>query len=320
MRELLEAGIVSALPTHGAPHGGVVTAAVLFTLLAGCAHSTAEPTGSVAEGAPEFGPPLVSVAHNQVYIYPLQVTDPEGEEVTIEVVQRPAWLDYDVASSTLAGTAGWENVGLHPVQIRATDGVHTSWQKFSIEVTKGTIICNQDFGDPDASEFTLPYPEGRTYVIIQGYCPPNPNWGHHNWFAYDFDLTTGDTVLASRGGHVLFVRENQPDIGGRCGVNGENMVIVRHDDGTVMHYVHLTTNGALVQAGDQVEQGEPIGLSGNSGCSSGPHLHVALFRDSSDLSGKATLPFNYRNGIGPLDANRGLKQGEEYLAGPHPGA
>lgn len=176
------------------------------------------------------------------------------------------------------------------------------------------IDCDQDFGDPAVAAFVLPFPVGRTYRLIQGYCVPDPTWGHHDWLAYDFDLATGDTVVASQAGRVWFLRENQPDVGGDCSGGKENMVIVLHQDGTAMNYVHLTTAGALVSVGEHVARGQPIALSGNSGCSSGPHLHVALFPDSTDFSNVSSLPFNYRNAEGPLDENRGLVQGALYTA------
>lgn len=181
---------------------------------------------------------------------------------------------------------------------------------------KTAVDCTQDFGDPATSPYVLPFPEGHTYRIIQGYCPPDPSWGHHGWFAYDFDFPIGDTIVASRAGRVWFVREDQPNIGGDCSGGKENMIIILHDDGTAMTYAHLITNGVLVERGTRVEPGQPIGLSGNSGCSSGPHLHVSLYRDSTDVGPSASLPFNYRNAIGPLDDQRGLIQGQTYTAGP----
>lgn len=181
-------------------------------------------------------------------------------------------------------------------------------------VPEATEDCEESFGDPSTSAYLLPWRVGRTYEVIQSYCPSNPDWGHHGWYAYDFDLATGDTVLASRAGRVRFIREDQPDIGRRCGVGGENMAVIQHDDGSVMHYVHFTTDGVLVDVGDRVEQGQPIALSGNSGCSSGPHLHVVLFPDATDYGRTASEPFNYRNADGPLDGNDGLVQGAEYTA------
>jgi len=196
-------------------------------------------------------------------------------------------------------------------------GCATSSRGATMPPEPDAIACDQDFGDPAASEYVLPFPVGRSYQIIQGYCPPDPSWGHHDWFACDFDLVTSDTIVASRAGEVWFVREDQPDIGGNCSGGKENLVFVRHDDGTVMSYAHMTTNGALVSTGERVEQGQRIGLSGNSGCSSGPHLHVSLHSDTSDLGGTGSLPFNYRNADGPLDDNRGLIQDATYTATPN---
>ena len=49
-----------------------------------------------------------------------------------------------------------------------------------------------------------------------------------------------------------------------------------HDDGTMALYAHLREGGVLVRVGQRVEKGQQIGLSGNTGFTSGPHLHFAL--------------------------------------------
>ncbi len=177
-----------------------------------------------------------------------------------------------------------------------------------------TLRCTQEFGDTAASAYVLPFPVGRTYRLIQGYCAPNPTWGHHAWLAYDFDLSIGDTVVASRPGHVLAARDSFEDGSRVCGE--ENYVFVEHEDGTVMAYIHLTRHGALVGPGQEVDEGEPIGLSGDSGCSSGPHLHVALFRDRTSYDVENNIPLNYRRAAGPLDTRHGLMQGQSYTALP----
>lgn len=175
-----------------------------------------------------------------------------------------------------------------------------------------TARCTRSFGDPAASSYLLPYAPGRAYRLIQGYCPPNPAWGHHDWLAYDFDLSIGDTVRASRAGRVFAARDPYEDGTRRCGE--ENWVFIEHADGTAMQYVHFTQDGVLVDVGDDVVAGQPIGLSGDSGCSSGPHLHVTLFRDRTDFGARNSAPLNYRNADGPLDARNGLVQEATYRA------
>lgn len=177
-----------------------------------------------------------------------------------------------------------------------------------------TIRCSQDFGDTIQSAYTPPFLPGHTYRLIQGACVPNPAWGHHDWLAYDFDLAIGDTVIASRGGTVIWTEESYEDATRICGQ--ENGVFIRHDDGTVMQYFHFTRHGVLASRGDVVEAGEPIGLSGDSGCSSGPHLHVALFRDATSFDVENNIPASFRKLQGPLTTKHSLIQDQLYTALP----
>jgi murein DD-endopeptidase MepM/ murein hydrolase activator NlpD len=50
--------------------------------------------------------------------------------------------------------------------------------------------------------------------------------------------------------------------------------VIRHADGSFARYYHLTTNGVLVGLGEKVAQGQRTALSGDSGTSAGPHLHL----------------------------------------------
>jgi murein DD-endopeptidase MepM/ murein hydrolase activator NlpD len=55
-----------------------------------------------------------------------------------------------------------------------------------------------------------------------------------------------------------------------------NFVRILHDDGSMALYAHLKTGGVLVRVGQQVQAGQQIGLSGNTGFTTGPHLHFAV--------------------------------------------
>jgi murein DD-endopeptidase MepM/ murein hydrolase activator NlpD len=144
------------------------------------------------------------------------------------------------------------------------------------------------FTPSNQSAYVLPYTVGSTFTMFQGNCPANPAWGHSGMFAYDFDLPTGTPVRASREGTVIFTSEQFSDDDHIPG--HENLVVIQHADGTVMRYAHLTINGVEVALGATVQPGNLLGFSGNSGNSSGPHLHIDLLRNNADFSKSNTLP------------------------------
>jgi murein DD-endopeptidase MepM/ murein hydrolase activator NlpD len=68
------------------------------------------------------------------------------------------------------------------------------------------------------------------------------------------------------------------------GGDGGNQVILKHENGYKTGYAHLTK--AMVKKGDKIKQGNVIALSGNTGKSTGPHLHFTL----TDPSGAKVDP------------------------------
>ena len=105
--------------------------------------------------------------------------------------------------------------------------------------------------------------------------------------AVDFVVDEGTTVVAMRAGIVTWLREDSDRGCGdpSCASDG-NYLYIDHGDGTSDVYFHLQQDGALVDLYDVVGAGQPIGLSGNTGFSTGPHLHVEvddLFFDSVPL-------------------------------------
>ena len=82
----------------------------------------------------------------------------------------------------------------------------------------------------------------------------------------DFGLSIGDTVYSSFCGEVRIV-SYQPDGYG-------NVVVVRNYNMSETLYGHL--DKSLVRNGQKVITGEPIGIGGNTGTSTGPHLHFEI--------------------------------------------
>jgi murein DD-endopeptidase MepM/ murein hydrolase activator NlpD len=181
-------------------------------------------------------------------------------------------------------------------------------------------LCPRDscgpFPDWRSSPYVLPYPVGATCYVSQANCSTG---GHHGAYkyAYDFVMPIGTTVTAARSGVVAEIRMKFRD--GQPGEGESNWIKIRHADNTIAAYSHLTEHGALVEIGDHVEAGQPIGLSGNSGNTGGlPHLHFHLCPCSEPID-CGTLPVTFRN----TDANpNGLLPRRNYRALPYskPGA
>jgi len=89
-------------------------------------------------------------------------------------------------------------------------------------------------------------------------------------------MPVNSSVCAARAGTVSHVVESFADFNNPVSCNDVNRVVVDHGDGTSALYLHLTQNGALVNVGDVVTQGQVIAKSGSSGCSTGAHLHFQV--------------------------------------------
>ncbi|MFB9991670.1 peptidoglycan DD-metalloendopeptidase family protein [Deinococcus oregonensis] len=87
-------------------------------------------------------------------------------------------------------------------------------------------------------------------------------------YGIDIVAPTGTLVRAARSGRVL---ESRPDFDRGWGWT----VVMEHPDGWITRYAHLSAN--LVKKGEQVVRGQPVGRVGNTGRSTGPHLHFGTY-------------------------------------------
>jgi murein DD-endopeptidase MepM/ murein hydrolase activator NlpD len=137
-------------------------------------------------------------------------------------------------------------------------------------------------GDPTAVAsdvvYALPMDESSSWQIGQGFHGGFSHTDEQNKFAVDLVVPTGTPVLAARDGVVMQVESGFD----RAGLNKEkyaeraNVVRILHDDGSMAVYAHLQENGVYVRVGDRVHVGQQIAASGNTGYSSGPHLHFCV--------------------------------------------
>ena len=91
-------------------------------------------------------------------------------------------------------------------------------------------------------------------------------------------MPIGTAVLAARAGTVMDVEEdfNKGGTLKAAYIEKANRVMILHDDGTMAVYAHLDLASVSVRAGQRVRAGRQIARSGNTGFSSGPHLHFAI--------------------------------------------
>lgn len=141
-------------------------------------------------------------------------------------------------------------------------------------------IGSLDLGKiPKYQKGLLAYPVKKV-VITQGYGMTSYaksgayGGGPHN--GVDFGVSTGTPVYAAMGGKVAAV--------GSMTKNGKwygygRWIAVDHGNGLLTLYGHLSKQS--VKKGEKVDVGEQIGLSGNTGYSTGPHLHFSVFSSSS---------------------------------------
>ncbi|MEN9852076.1 MAG: hypothetical protein RI996_19 [Candidatus Parcubacteria bacterium] len=129
------------------------------------------------------------------------------------------------------------------------------------------------------------------------------NGGGHN--GVDFGVSTGNRILSAASGVV----QGTGDTDTACrGASYGKWVLIRHNNGLSTLYAHLSA--ISVSSGQAVERGGVIGLSGNTGYSTGPHLHFTVFaskavsivnRQSKACGTMMTLPVSPTNGyLNPL--------------------
>lgn len=144
------------------------------------------------------------------------------------------------------------------------------------ELAAGTVVIVPD------GVLAIPQPVKKTTSSVRGaagvpnysgyYLRPVTNGiktqGIHGYNGVDLGSPVGTPVLASASGDVIISRAS--------GWNGGygSYIVIRHDNGTQTLYAHLSRT--IVGAGEHVVQGQIIGYVGNTGRSTGPHLHFEI--------------------------------------------
>lgn len=158
--------------------------------------------------------------------------------------------------------------------------------------------------------YDLPFLKGKSCKLFQGY---NGKFSHQNENSLDFSMPEGSEVLAARDGVVVEIvqNNNQSCPTEECKIYN-NYITIIHNDGTFARYGHLKFNGAKVNIGDKVKKGDLIALSGNTGWTSGPHLHFVCFTGAFGKSTTLVTKFRSENGQKITILKEGLLYSRNY--------
>ncbi len=172
-------------------------------------------------------------------------------------------------------------------------GVNTSmwWPVGSKETTKEDGVTYAS-GDPETTGISSPFTASRT---IQGTTRAHrgidiSNGGHGPGEVNVIAALDGTVVYPESDAQTKF--SNNGYYGNPDGGGFGNYIVIEHSNGVYTYYGHLSTNSIKVRKGDKVKQGQLIAKMGNSGSSTGTHLHFEIRVGSQDSS-NAVDPLTY---------------------------
>ncbi len=159
--------------------------------------------------------------------------------------------------------------------------------------------------------YRLPYALSTAVRISQAFPDMKTHIDPSSQHAIDFVMDIGTDVFAARDGIVIEVACDFFESGTDMAENGPraNVVRILHADGTMALYAHLNWNTIRVVPGQRVRRGEYLADSGNTGFSTGPHLHFVVQRNRG--SSIESVPVSF---TGADSAPVVLLTGETYTA------
>ncbi|MFK0085838.1 peptidoglycan DD-metalloendopeptidase family protein [Pseudomonas sp. NPDC090755] len=153
-------------------------------------------------------------------------------------------------------------------------------------------------GNPAQRQQAFRYPvpwRGGPFRLSQG---PNGRYSHFGpkgRYAMDIAMPEGTPIIAARAGVVIKTENSQS---GRGTHPSGNFVRILHDDGTMGVYLHLMQGSVVVREGQRVVYGTSLARSGNTGNSTGPHLHFVVQRNVG--LALESIPYQFNQPVGGL--------------------
>jgi len=139
-----------------------------------------------------------------------------------------------------------------------------------------------------------PFAPDEAYPVSQGFNGETTHLTPDSTYAVDIVMPVGTPIHAARAGIVMDIEEDFNKGGTDIEKFGDkaNHVRILHADGTMALYAHLDLASVEVRRGARILAGQKIARSGNTGFSSGPHLHFAIQQNTGMQL--VSIPFQFR--------------------------
>ncbi|WP_329412381.1 M23 family metallopeptidase [Streptomyces sp. NBC_00704] len=130
----------------------------------------------------------------------------------------------------------------------------------------------------------------KKYTLSAGFAQAGKMW-QSTHSGQDFAVPSGTKVMAAHGGTVVKAGGNGAGDGPAYG----NAIVIKHANGVYSQYAHLSR--IEVKIGQVVKTGQEIARSGNTGNSSGPHLHFEIRKTANYGSAINPVAFLHAKGV-----------------------
>lgn len=147
---------------------------------------------------------------------------------------------------------------------------------------------------PTQQHYPLPW-RGGPFRLTQGANGKYSHFTPKGRYAMDIAMPEGTPIVAARGGMVVKTENRQS---GRGNNPSGNYVRILHDDGTMGVYLHLMQGSVVVREGTRINVGSLLARSGNTGNSTGPHLHFVVQRNVG--LALESIPFDFSQPVNSL--------------------
>lgn len=249
---------------------------------------------------------------------------PSSNPKKLQNSSKPGWVKWQVSSrrvdlrsepskqaTILANLRPGRRVQIIEA-VTSPEPTQPRWYKVESQGKQGFVAAEAiaAFRSQDADQGSLLAYRDQTSVpqALRGFCHPLQGEGiivqapnqvtthlGRMKYAFDFAIPLNQPVYAMDSGRVVGLQDRFPDTGGgKENFSRFNYVLIEHKGGFHSAYLHLHQGFKTrvgIKVGDRVAAGQLIGYSGNSGWSTGPHLHVEVHRAVPNGTFGQTIPF-----------------------------